>query len=55
MRKGDTLKCLNDIYDFKAGETYQVLYVDNEKIYTMICLAGKLYTLDWVLSNFKKI
>lgn len=68
MKKGDRLKCLNEILNplgqplFIKDEVYEVLYIDNEKFLVMICLNHILYAneynlfpIDWVLENFKKI
>jgi hypothetical protein len=68
MKRGDKLKCLNEILNplgqplFIKDEVYDVLYVDNEKFYVMVCLNHILYAneynsfpIDWILENFKKI
>jgi hypothetical protein len=67
MRKGDKLKCLNDISNllgqplFVKGEIYEVLYVNNEGVSILVCLNHILYAneynsfpIEWVKKNFKK-
>lgn len=68
IRKGDKLLCTEDVNNvfgmplFKKGETYEVLYVENEKVKTYLTLNHILYAneymeheLEWVLKRFKKI
>lgn len=68
MKKGDKLKCLEDIPNFlgmslfKKDHIYEVLYVDNEDATIKICLNHVSYTneyktfdLQWVNEKFIKI
>jgi len=68
IRKGDKLLCTKDVNNvfgmplFKKGETYEVLYVDNEQFKTYVVLNHILYAneymdyeLEWILKRFKKI
>jgi hypothetical protein len=68
MRKGDKLKCLEDINNalgmplFKKDHIYEVLYVDNEYTTIQVCLNHILYAneyqtfdLYWVNEKFTKI
>jgi len=68
IRKGDKLLCTKDVNNvfgmplFKKGETYEVLYVDNEQVKTYVVLNHILYAneymdyeLEWILKRFKKI
>ncbi len=68
MRKGDKLKCLEDIPNalgmplFKKDHIYEVLYVDNEDTTIQVCLNHILYAneyqtfdLYWVNEKFTKI
>lgn len=68
MKKGDKLKCLEDIPNFlgmslfKKDHIYEVLYVDNEDTTIQICLNHVSYTneyktfdLQWVNEKFIKI
>ena len=67
MRKGNKLKCLNDISNllgqplFIKDEIYEVLFVNNEDVSILFCLNHILYaneynyfSLEWVKDNFKK-
>ena len=67
IRKGDKLLCIKDVNNvfgmplFKKGETYEVLYVDNEQVKTYVVLNHILYAneymdyeLEWILKRFKK-
>lgn len=68
IRKGDKLLCTEDVNNvfgmplFKKGETYEVLYVENEKVKTYLTLNHILYAneymeheLEWVLKRFKQL
>lgn len=74
MIKGNKLICKETIKDkfmgnvlFEKDKVYEVLYVDNEKIVTEICLNHNLdikyggsykyktFPLEWVAKNFKII
>ena len=67
MRKGDKLKCLEDIPNvgmplFEKDKIYEVLYVDNEDTTIQVCLNHNLYAneyktfeLTWVNRKFTKI
>jgi hypothetical protein len=66
MRKGQNLVCtrtINNAFDdilFEKDKVYEVLYVDNEKVHTLVYLNHNLigneyqgFELSWVLENFK--
>lgn len=68
IRQGDKFLCKKDIKNyfgdilFKAGNTYDVLYVDNEQSKTIVVLNHVLianeyaeWELEWVVKNFKKV
>lgn len=68
MRKGDKLKCLEDIPNalgmplFKKDHIYEVLYIDHEDLTIQVCLNHILYAneyqtfdLYWVQEKFKII
>lgn len=74
MIKGNKLICKETIKDkfmgntlFEKDKVYEVLYVDNEKIVTEICLNHNLdikyggsykyktFPLEWVVKNFKVV
>ena len=67
MKKGDKLKCLEDIPNFlgmslfKKDHIYEVLYVDHEDTTIKVCLNHNLYAneyetfdLSWVNKKFQK-
>ena len=67
MRKGDKLKCLEDIPNvlgmplFEKDKIYEVLYVDHENTTIQVCLNHNLYAneyetfdLEWVNKRFQK-
>ena len=68
MRKGDKLICKETINNligmplFEKGKEYEVLYIDNEQVETMIVLNHNLYAneynsfpLLWVNEKFEKV
>ena len=68
MRKGDKLKCLEDIPNvlgmplFEKDKIYEVLYVDHEDTTIQVCLNHNLYAneyetfdLNWVNKKFIKL
>jgi hypothetical protein len=68
MRKGDKLKCLEDIPSFlgmplfEKDKIYEVLYVDHEDTTIKVCLNHNLYAneyetfdLNWVNKKFIRV
>lgn len=68
IRKGDRFLCTEDVNNvfgmplFKKGETYEVLWVDHEKVKTFITLNHILYAneymeyeYEWILTKFKQL
>ncbi len=60
MRKGDILKSMGSLrgkgYAVREGEVFEVVYVDNERVSTYVCLTGGIeLPLDVAARAFKKI
>jgi hypothetical protein len=68
MRKGDKLKCKEDINDlfglplFEKDRIYEVLYIDNESTTIQVCLNHNLnsneyksFDIVWINEKFTKV